>query len=50
MEAEADTRAVLLVTTVDIGDGKSGRIEIREGDVPEDAAREFCRTYGLPES
>lgn len=45
-----DTRPVLLVTTVDIGDGQSGKIEVREGDDPVDAARDFCVRYGLPES
>ena len=51
MEGQAeDLRPVLLVTTVDIGDGQSGKIEVREGDDPVDAARAFCRRYGLPES
>ncbi len=45
-----DNRPILLVTTVDIGDGKAGKIEIREGDNPVEAAREFCRQYGLPET
>uniref|UniRef100_A0A1D1ZUM1 PFU domain-containing protein n=2 Tax=Auxenochlorella protothecoides TaxID=3075 RepID=A0A1D1ZUM1_AUXPR len=45
-----DPRPVLLVTTVDIGDGVTGRVEVRLGDDPEDAARAFCATNGLPES
>lgn len=32
-ETEADAEA-LLVTTVDIGDGKAGKIELRAGDDP----------------
>ncbi|KAF6256830.1 hypothetical protein COO60DRAFT_1656523 [Scenedesmus sp. NREL 46B-D3] len=39
---------LLLVTTVDIGEGRSGRIEVRLGDVPMDVAREFVIKHGLP--
>lgn len=45
-----DLRPVLLVTTVDIGEGVTGRVEVRLGDDPEDAARAFCAANGLPES
>ncbi len=45
-----DERPVILVTTVDIGDGKSDKIEIRRGDDPEDAARAFCMRHNLPAS
>ncbi|MEW5317077.1 MAG: hypothetical protein WDW38_008408 [Sanguina aurantia] len=41
---------VLLVTTVDIGGGRSERIEIRHGDDPSDAARHFCDRHRLPPS
>ncbi|WIA42412.1 hypothetical protein OEZ86_008411 [Tetradesmus obliquus] len=39
---------LLLVTTVDIGEGRSDRIEVRLGDVPMDVAREFVIKHGLP--
>ncbi|KAL6760366.1 hypothetical protein V8C86DRAFT_1773436, partial [Haematococcus lacustris] len=39
---------VLLITTVDIGGGKSEKIELRAGDDPADAAREFCDKHSLP--
>ncbi len=39
---------VLLVTTVDIGGGRSDRIEVRRGDDPSDVARAFCTRHGLP--
>ena len=39
----------VLVTTVDIGGGKSDKIEIRRGDDPADLARAFCERHGLPE-
>lgn len=45
-----EERPVILVTTVDIGDGKSDKIEIRRGDDPEDAARAFCMRHNLPAS
>ncbi|GFH16201.1 PFU domain-containing protein, partial [Haematococcus lacustris] len=45
---QADGRAVLLITTVDIGGGKSEKIELRAGDDPADAAREFCDKHSLP--
>lgn len=41
---------VLLVTTVDIGDGKSGQVYVRLGDDPEGVARAFCAEHGLPDS
>ncbi|KAF8057295.1 hypothetical protein HT031_006103 [Scenedesmus sp. PABB004] len=42
--------ALLLVTTVDIGDGASDRIEVREGDVPLEVAAAFVAKHGLPEA
>lgn len=39
---------LLLVTTVDIGDGKSDRIEVRQGDVPLEVANTFVTKHGLP--
>lgn len=50
LEPQPNDRAVLLVTTVDIGEGKKGRIEIREGDDPTGAARQFCQVHGLPDT
>ena len=46
----ADARPTLLVTTVDIGEGRQGRIEVRVGDDPVDVARAFCQRHGLPEA
>ena len=50
MKASAgkDERPVILVTTVDIGGGKSDKIEFRRGDDPTDAAKAFCNKHGLP--
>lgn len=45
-----DTRPTLLVTTVDIGEGKAGRIELRLGDDPVDVARAFCARHNLPDT
>ncbi|KAK9818631.1 hypothetical protein WJX74_005925 [Apatococcus lobatus] len=42
-------RRTLLVTTVDIGDGRSDKVHLREGDSPLDAAKALCRRNGLPE-
>lgn len=39
---------LLLVTTVDIGDGKTDRIEVRQGDVPLEVASNFVSKHGLP--
>lgn len=44
----ADPRPIILITTVDIGAGKSDKIELRKGDLPKDAARAFCERHGLP--
>jgi hypothetical protein len=44
----AGRQPLLLVTTVDIGEGRSDRIEVRVGDVPMDVAREFVIKHGLP--
>jgi hypothetical protein len=40
---------VLLITTVDIGGGRSDRIEVRAGENTLSAARRFCAKHGLPE-
>jgi len=45
---KVDERPVVLITTVDIGNGKSDKIEIRKGDEPKDAALAFCNRHGLP--
>lgn len=46
--SQKQQQPVLLVTTVDIGGGKSDRIEVRRGDDPGDVARAFCSRHGLP--
>lgn len=45
-----DSRPILLVTTVDIGEGRQGRVEVRASDDPIDVARAFCARHGLPEA
>lgn len=47
---QPDLRPTLLVTTVDIGEGRAGRIEVRQGDDPIDVAAAFCSRHGLPEA
>jgi hypothetical protein len=44
------SRPVLLITTVDIGDGKSDQIEYRKGDDAVEVARLFVTRHGLPTS
>ncbi|KIZ00561.1 hypothetical protein MNEG_7400 [Monoraphidium neglectum] len=39
---------LILITTVDIGEGRADRIEVREGDDPLDLARAFVQKHGLP--
>jgi hypothetical protein len=39
---------LLLVTTVDIGEGRSDRIEVRSCDDVEDVAAAFVAKHGLP--
>jgi hypothetical protein len=46
----ADDRPLVLVTTVDIGEGRSGSIELREGDDPRAVALRFCAAHGLPDA
>ncbi|KAK9823252.1 hypothetical protein WJX72_001357 [[Myrmecia] bisecta] len=48
--AALDERPMILVTTVDIGDGKTDKIQLRQGDSVEEAARAFCLKNGLQES
>lgn len=45
---ERSQQPLLLVTTVDIGGGKSDRIEVRRGDVPMDVATAFVTKHSLP--
>lgn len=45
---DAAARPVILVTTVDIGGGKSDKIEFRQGDDVEAVAREFIERHRLP--
>lgn len=47
-EAGSLLAPLLLVTTVDIGDGKADRIEVRQGDVPLEVANAFVSKHGLP--
>jgi hypothetical protein len=47
-QAEALGPPLLLVTTVDIGDGQADRIEVRLGDVPLEVASAFVAKHGLP--
>jgi hypothetical protein len=39
---------IILVTTVDIGEGQSDCIEVRQGDDPLDLARAFVNKHALP--
>jgi hypothetical protein len=48
LHSEDHLAPLLLVTTVDIGDGKADRIEVRQGDVPLDVASAFVTKHGLP--
>ncbi|CAL5220772.1 g2838 [Coccomyxa viridis] len=48
--AEEERGRLLLVTTVDLGDGLTDKIELRAGDCPEEAAAAFCERNGLPET
>lgn len=43
-------RPTILVTTVDIGGGRNGVIEIKKGDDPEVLAARFCDMHGLPDT
>ncbi|BDA47284.1 hypothetical protein COCOBI_10-1300 [Coccomyxa sp. Obi] len=44
-----EDRQLVLVTTVDIGGGRTDQIELYVGDKPEDAAAAFCAKNGLPD-
>ncbi|CAK0783303.1 hypothetical protein CVIRNUC_006502 [Coccomyxa viridis] len=48
--AEEERGRLLLVTTVDLGDGLTDKIELRAGDCPEEAAAAFCERNNLPDS
>ncbi|GBF97125.1 hypothetical protein Rsub_10136 [Raphidocelis subcapitata] len=41
---------LILITTVDIGEGNSDKIEVRAGDDPLDLARAFVHKHALPEA
>ena len=43
-----EERAVILVTTVELGPEISGTITLLEGDDPRKAAEQFCLEHGLP--
>ncbi|DBA69215.1 TPA: hypothetical protein ACH3X2_013046 [Trebouxia sp. C0005] len=40
-------KPIILITTVDIGEGRTDRITLREGDSPQDAALAFCQGHAL---
>jgi hypothetical protein len=42
-------KKIILLTTVDIGDGRSAKIEVREGEDPLVIAALFCQQNGLPD-
>lgn len=42
--------SLLLVTTVELGGGRTGTVEVRAGDDPADIARAFCARHGLPDT
>ena len=48
-ESKTNEKPTILVTTVDIGGGRSDTIAIRRGDDPADLARAFCELHSLPE-
>jgi hypothetical protein len=39
----------LLTITIEIGSGENETIIVKEGDQPEDLAREFAAKYGISE-
>jgi hypothetical protein len=41
---------LILITTVDIGEGNSDKIEVRAGDDPLDLAHAFVNKHALPEA
>ena len=47
-QPEPELPPVILITTVDIGGGKSDAIELRKGGDPTSAARVFCEKHNLP--
>jgi hypothetical protein len=48
--AGASGRNIVLVTTVDVGDGRSKTIEMRRSDDPAIVARDFAAKNGIPAS
>ncbi|DBA68546.1 TPA: hypothetical protein ACH3X2_013610 [Trebouxia sp. C0005] len=40
-------KPIILITTVDIGEGRTDQITLREGDSPQDAALAFCQGHAL---
>ncbi|GBF98697.1 hypothetical protein Rsub_11411 [Raphidocelis subcapitata] len=49
LDSVAEEAALILVTTVDIGDGETDCIEVRQGDDPLELARAFVAKHTLPE-
>jgi len=45
----SDRGREILVISVDIGDGRTGEMNIYEFDVPRKLAKDFCAKYELPE-
>eukprot|EP00951_Prasinocladus_malaysianus_P037326 scaffold400103_cov35-Prasinocladus_malaysianus.AAC.1 len=48
-QTEEDEAPIILITTVDIGGGRSDRIQVRAGENTLDVARRFCESHSLPE-
>ncbi|KAL3139442.1 hypothetical protein ABBQ38_003772 [Trebouxia sp. C0009 RCD-2024] len=44
---DSSSRQIILITTVDIGEGRTAQIKLREGDSPQDAALAFCEDHAL---
>ncbi|KAI8463811.1 MAG: hypothetical protein J3K34DRAFT_135272 [Monoraphidium minutum] len=49
-EGAPEAAPLILITTVDIGEGRSDRIEVRYGDEPLELAAAFVERHGLPPS
>lgn len=50
LESTSNDQPLLLVTTVDIGEGQSDRIEVRKGDDTMGVARAFVVKHSLPQA
>ena len=42
------TRKPMLIMNIEIGDGRKGRLDIRQGDDCDELAARFCETHSLP--